>query len=452
MPHPTLADLAAALASGQTTSRRLVEACLAAIADPKGEGQRAFVSVNADKALQAADAMDLLRAAGAAPSPFAGIPIAIKDLFDIAGEVTTAGSKALATQPPAEQDAVAVARLKQAGFIALGRANMTEFAYSGLGMNPHYGSPRAPFDRATGRVSGGSTSGGAVAVADGMAHAALGTDTGGSCRIPAAFCGIVGYKPTAQRVPQQGCVPLSPSLDSIGPLARSVQCCATLDALLAGEEPTVLVPAALAGLRLAVPTTIALSGLAPEVEAAFEQALARLAAEGARIARIAVPEFDEIASINAKGGFTAPESFAWHRALLAEKGDLYDPRVSSRIRRGGAVLAADYLDAVAARRTMIAGIEARLGGFDALVLPTVAILPPALAALEQDEEAYTQANLMALRNCTLINMIDGCAISLPATKPDQAPVGLMIAGLGGQDARIFAIAAAVETLLGQETA
>ncbi len=289
MPHPTLADLAAALASGQTTSRRLVEACLAAIADPKGEGQRAFVSVDAEKALQAADAMDLLRAAGAAPSPFAGIPIAIKDLFDIAGEVTTAGSKALATQPPAGQDAVAVARLKQAGFIALGRANMTEFAYSGLGMNPHYGSPRAPFDRATGRVSGGSTSGGAVAVADGMAHAALGTDTGGSCRIPAAFCGIVGYKPTARRVPQQGCVPLSPSLDSIGPLARSVQCCATLDALLAGEQPTVLVPAALAGLRLAVPTTIALAGLAPEVEAAFEQALGRLAAEGARISRIAGP-------------------------------------------------------------------------------------------------------------------------------------------------------------------
>ena len=447
MADPTLAELAAALASGRTTSRALVEACLAAIADPAGEGARAFVSVDADRALQAADAMDLLRRAGAAPSPFAGIPIAVKDLFDIAGEVTTAGSKALAARAPATRDAVAVARLRQAGFIALGRANMTEFAYSGLGMNPHYGSPRSPFDRATGRVSGGSTSGGAVAVADGMAHAALGTDTGGSCRIPAAFCGIVGYKPTARRVPQQGCVPLSPSLDSIGPLARSVQCCATLDAILAGDDPAELVPAVVGGLRLAVPTTIALAGLAPEVEEAFERALTTLRAAGAAIDRIAVPEFAAIAAINAKGGFTAPESFAWHRELLAEKGELYDPRVSSRIRRGGGVPAADYLDALAARAAMIAGVERRLAGYDALLLPTVAILPPAIAPLEQDEEAYTQANLLALRNCTLVNMIDGCALSLPASRPGEAPVGLMIAGLAGQDARILAIAAAVEALL-----
>lgn len=447
MADPTLAELAAALASGRTTSRALVEACLAAIADPAGEGARAFVSVDADRALQAADAMDLLRRAGAAPSPFAGIPIAVKDLFDIAGEVTTAGSKALAARAPATRDAVAVARLRQAGFIALGRANMTEFAYSGLGMNPHYGSPRSPFDRATGRVSGGSTSGGAVAVADGMAHAALGTDTGGSCRIPAAFCGIVGYKPTARRVPQQGCVPLSPSLDSIGPLARSVRCCATLDAILAGDDPAELVPAVVGGLRFAVPTTIALAGLATEVEAAFERALTTLRAAGAAIDRIAVPEFEAITAINAKGGFTAPESFAWHRELLAETGELYDPRVSGRIRRGAGVPAADYLDALAARAAMIAGVERRLAGYDALLLPTVAILPPAIAPLEQDEEAYTQANLLALRNCTLVNMIDGCALSLPASRPGEAPVGLMIAGLAGQDARILAIGAAAEALL-----
>ncbi|MFN3672250.1 MAG: amidase [Bosea sp. (in: a-proteobacteria)] len=447
MPHPTLAALAAALAAGRSTSRRLVEDCLARIDEPGGEGARAFVGVDRDKALKAAEAMDLLRAAGAAPSPFAGIPIAIKDLFDIAGEVTTAGSRALADSPPAASDAAAVARLRQAGFIALGRANMTEFAYSGLGMNPHYGHPRAPFERGVGRVSGGSSSGGAVAVADAMAHAALGTDTGGSCRIPAAFCGIVGYKPTARRVPQQGCVPLSPSLDSIGPLARSVQCCASLDAILAGEPPVTLVPARLQGLRLAVPTTIALAGLAPEVEAAFDRAMAALAAAGAVIARIAVPEFDEIAAINAKGGFTAPESFAWHRDLLAAKGDLYDPRVSGRIRRGASVSAVDYIDNLAARQGMIARIAARLSGFDAVAMPTVAILPPPIAALEQDEDAYTQANLMALRNCTLINMIDGCAISLPASRQGEAPVGLMIAGLAGQDARILAIAAGVEALL-----
>jgi aspartyl-tRNA(Asn)/glutamyl-tRNA(Gln) amidotransferase subunit A len=444
---PTLETLADDLAAGRTTSRALVEACIACIDDPAGEGSRAFVSVDRDKALAAADAMDGLRRAGAAPSRFAGIPIAIKDLFDIAGEVTTAGSKALADRPPAATDAIAVARLRQAGFILLGRASMTEFAYSGLGMNPHYGDPRAPFDRATGRVSGGSTSGGAVAVADGMAHAALGTDTGGSCRIPAAFCGIVGYKPTARRVPQGGCVPLSPSLDSIGPLARSVACCAALDAVLAGETATPLVPASIAGLRLAVPTTIALDGLAPDVEAAFEAALARLAEAGAGISRIAVPEFDEIGGVNAKGGFTAPESFAWHRALLAKSEALYDPRVSSRIKRGASVPAADYIDNLAARRSLIARVERRLGGYDALVMPSVAILPPAIADLATDDEAYTQANLMALRNASLINMIDGCALSLPLQAAGGAPVGLTVAGVAGADHRVFAISAAIEAAL-----
>lgn len=444
---PTLETLADALAAGRTSSRALVEACLARIADPAGEGSRAFVSIDRDKALAAADAMDGLRRAGAAPSRFAGIPIAIKDLFDIAGEVTTAGSKALADQPPAKTDAVAVARLRQAGFILLGRASMTEFAYSGLGMNPHYGDPRAPWDRATGRVSGGSTSGGAVAVADGMAHAALGTDTGGSCRIPAAFCGIVGYKPTARRVPQGGCVPLSPSLDSIGPLARSVACCAALDAILAGEQAQPLAPTTIAGLRLAIPTTIALDGLAPKVEAAFEAALARLSEAGVLVSRIAVPEFDDIGPINAKGGLTAPESFAWHRDLLATKEAIYDRRVSGRIKRGASVPAADYIDNLAARRSLIAGVEVRLGGYDALVMPSVAILPPAIADLATNDDAYTQANLLALRNASLINMIDGCALSLPIAA-DGAPVGLTIAGVAGADQRIFAISAAVEALLG----
>lgn len=445
---PTLQTLAIDLAAGRTTSRVLVEACLARIEDPAGEGSRAFVSVDRGKALMAADAMDGLRRAGAAPSPFAGIPIAIKDLFDIEGEVTTAGSKALADRPPAARDAVAVARLRAAGFVLLGRASMTEFAYSGLGMNPHYGDPRAPWDRATGRVSGGSTSGGAVAVADGMAHAALGTDTGGSCRIPAAFCGIVGYKPTARRVPQDGCVPLSPSLDSIGPLGRSVACCAALDAILSGEASAPLAPATIAGLRLAVPAAIARDGLAPEVESAFEAALARLALAGARIERVAVPEFDEIGPINAKGGLTAPESFAWHRDLLAAKEALYDRRVSVRIQRGASVAAADYIDAMAARRSLIARAAQRLAPFDALLTPSVAILPPRIADLATDDDAYTRANLMALRNASLINMIDGCALSLPLPGPGGAPVGLSVAGVAGADQRVFAIGAAVETLLG----
>lgn len=451
---PTLASLAHDLDSGATTSRALVEACLARIADPAGEGARAFVSVAAEAALKAADAMDLLRQSGAAPSAFAGIPIAIKDLFDVKGEVTTAGSTVLADQPPATCDATAVARLRAAGFVLIGRANMTEFAYSGLGMNPHYGNPRAPFERTIGRVSGGSTSGGAVAVADGMAHAALGTDTGGSCRIPAAFCGIVGYKPTARRVPADGALPLSPSLDSIGPLARSVQCCASLDAILAGEVPGAIQPLPVAGLRLGLLTTVAMSDLAPEVAEAFARTVKRLEAAGAIVTPLEAPELLDIASMNAKGGFTAAESYAWHRRLMHEKPQGYDPRVIGRIARGESQSAADYLDMVQQRRAIIAAANSRFAPFDAVIFPTVAILPPriddlgaTMAVAAPGDAAYTSANLLALRNATLINTIDGCAISLPIWAAGGAPVGLTLAGIAGADAHIFAVAAGIEALL-----
>lgn len=445
---PTLASLAHDLATGHTTAVALVEDCLTRIADPAGEGARAFTRVDREAALKAAAGQDALRAAGAAPSPFAGIPIAIKDLFDVAGQVTTAGSRVLAGEAPAPQDAPAVARLRAAGFVLIGRTNMTEFAYSGLGMNPHYGDPRAPFDRAAGRVSGGSTSGGAVAVADGMAHAALGTDTGGSCRIPAAFCGIVGYKPTARRVPLEGAYPLSPSLDSIGPLARSVACCAALDAILAGEPVRPLAARPLDGLRLLIPTTLVLDGMDADVAETFEAAVSRLSAAGARITSAPVPEFLELAAINAKGGFTAAECYAAQRRLLEERGEGYDPRVSVRIRRGADMSAADYLDILAARAGYIARTNSRIAPYDALLMPTAPILPPRIADLASDEAAYARANLAALRNPTFINMLDGCAISLPLTGTGGAPVGLMLAGAAGRDADIFAIAAGVEALFG----
>src|SRR6186713_275991 len=232
---PTLSTLAADLETGRTTARKLVEQCLARIADPAGEGARTFVHVGKDAALAAADAMDHLRKANAAPSPYAGIPVSIKDLYDIRGQVTRAGSRALEDSAPAEADAPVVARLRRAGFVVIGRTNMTEFAYSGIGINPHYGTPKSAWNRNVGHVPGGSSSGAAVSIADEMAYGALGTDTGGSCRIPAAYNGIVGYKPTQRRVPLDGGVPLSSSLDSFGPLANSVQCCATLDAVLADE-------------------------------------------------------------------------------------------------------------------------------------------------------------------------------------------------------------------------
>ncbi|SHI98045.1 aspartyl-tRNA(Asn)/glutamyl-tRNA(Gln) amidotransferase subunit A [Roseomonas rosea] len=443
---PTLDALAADLAAGRTTSRALVEACLARIADPAGEGGRAFLQLDAEGARKAADAMDALRAAKAAPSPYAGIPVSVKDLFDVAGQVTRAGSRALDDTPPADSDAMTVARLRRAGFVVVGRTNMTEFAYSGLGINPHYGTPRSPWRRDEGHVPGGSSSGAAISVTDGMAHAALGTDTGGSCRIPAAFNGLVGFKPTARRVPLEGSVPLSWSLDSIGPIARSTACCAVLDSVLAGEAPEALPAVPLEGLRLLLPETVALDGMEEAVATAFETALARLSRAGVRITRAAMPEFAEVAPMNALGGFTASESFAWHRKLLDRRGGDYDPRVSSRIKRGAGMSAADYLDLQRSRADFIRRATARIAAFDALVMPTAPILPPRIAALE-DEAAYTAANLAALRNPTLVNMMDGCAISVPAARPPEAPVGVMLAAAGGGDRRLLAIAASVESAL-----
>src|SRR5258705_6186099 len=271
---PTLASLADDLENGRTTSRKLVDACLARIADPSGEGGRAFIHVDAEAAIEAAEAMDRLREVKAAPSPYAGIPVSIKDLFDIKGQVTRAGSRALEDSAPAEADAPVVARLRRAGFIVIGRSNMTEFAFPGIGINPHDGTPKGAWNRSEGHTPGGSSSGAAVSVVDGMAHGALGTDTGGSCRIPAAYNGIVGYKPTQQRIPLDGGGPLSFSLDSFGPLARTVECCATLDPVLADEPIAALRPRPIKGMRLAVPTTIVLDELDPAVAKAFERALA----------------------------------------------------------------------------------------------------------------------------------------------------------------------------------
>jgi aspartyl-tRNA(Asn)/glutamyl-tRNA(Gln) amidotransferase subunit A len=276
-----------------------------------------------------------------------------------------------------------------------------------------------------------------------MAYGALGTDTGGSCRIPAAFNGIVGYKPTQRRVPLDGGVPLSFSLDSFGPLANSVACCAVLDAVLAAEPVAPLAPRPIKGMRLAVPTTVALDDLDDAVAKTFERALETLSRAGALIERIAVPEFLDVGVMNTKGGFAAAESYAWHRYLIVSHGDVYDPRVRIRIVRGEAISAADYIDLVNGRRSLIARANTRLAPHDALVMPTTANTPPRIADLA-DDKAFAAANLRALRNCTLINMIDGCAISLPAQREGEVPVGLMLASSGGSDRRIFELAAAIE--------
>jgi aspartyl-tRNA(Asn)/glutamyl-tRNA(Gln) amidotransferase subunit A len=441
-----------ALAEGRTTSLALTEEALGRAADPAGEGVRVFTRLYPDAARAAAQASDTLRKAGLVRSPIDGLTISIKDLFDVAGEVTMAGSVARAGEPAAVEDAVVVKRLRAAGAVIVGRTNMTEFAYSGLGLNPHYDVPRNPWDRKTGRIPGGSSSGAAVSVTDGMAVAGIGSDTGGSVRIPAALCGLVGFKPTAARVPLTGVLPLSFSLDSIGAIAPSVACCATVDAIMAADEEPLPHPADLGKLRFAVPTTLALEGMDNHVARAFQSALSSLSAAGARIDEIAVPEFAELAAINAKGGFTAAEAWAWHRDLIERAANRYDPRVVSRILRGKEISAADYLDLLAARKAWKAGVEARIEGYDALLLPTVPVVAPAIADLAASDDVYYATNGLILRNPTLINFLDGAALSVPCHASGEAPVGLMIAGAAGSDRRILAIGMAVEALRSQAQA
>lgn len=442
----TLAELARSLEAGATTSGRLVEECLARIADPKGEGPRAFLKVHADAARAAADYYDRLRAHGVTLSPWAGIPVSIKDLFDMAGDVTTAGSKVLLGQPPAGTDCAAVARLRAAGLIPIGRTNMTEFAYSGLGLNPHYGTPLNPFDRQLGRVPGGSSSGAAVSITEEMAYGALGTDTGGSCRIPAAFCGIVGFKPTARRVPVSGVFPLSQSLDSVGPLAASVACCAALDAVLADESNAVLDVMGPRGRRFAVPTRYALDSLEPHVARSFERAVRELRGAGAEISEIPLAELEELPAINGKGGLSGAEAYALHRERAASEGQRYDPRVLVRILRGREQSAADYLDLIRERADFQRRLARQLAEFDAVLMPTTPIIAPLVKDLESDE-AYLRINQLTLRNTSVANFLDCCAISIPCQEPGSNPVGLMLMGAHGADRRLLGIAAAAEGLV-----
>ncbi len=444
-PRPNMIRaLAAELAAGHTTSIALTEAALARAQSHRAAGGAAYIDIDARAALDMARAADAARAAGNVPSLLAGLPVSIKDLFDVAGQVTAAGSRALAHQSAATSDATAVARLRAAGAVLLGRTNMSEFAFSGLGLNPHYGTPRTPADGT--RAAGGSTSGGAVTVAGGMAVAALGTDTGGSIRIPAAFCALTGFKPTARRVPMAGGVPLSTSLDSGGPLANSVDCCAIVDAVLSGQAlDTDAVP--LAGLRLGLTRDYVAADLDDTVATAFARAVAQLERAGAHIVRFEFPELLQLPEINGGGGLPAAEAWAWHRPHLARAEAQYDRRVATRIRRGEQMSAAAYLDVMAARVRMIAAARKRLGNLDAWLMPTVAIVPPEVAPLEADDARFFHTNALVLRNPSAINFLDGCALTLPIHADGELPVGLSLCGLADDDARILRVGRAVETAL-----
>jgi aspartyl-tRNA(Asn)/glutamyl-tRNA(Gln) amidotransferase subunit A len=439
----TVEELARDLETGRTTAAALVETALARIEDGAGEGARTFLRVDEAGAREAAQYIDGLKRRNARPSRYAGIPISVKDLFDVAGEVTTAGSIVLRDSTPAQADAPAIARLRAKGFIVMGRTNMTEFAYSGVGLNPHYGTPLSPYDRSTRHIPGGSSSGAAVSVADGMCALGIGTDTGGSCRIPASFCGIVGYKPSTGRIPTRGAYPLSRTLDSVGSMGRSVRCVALADAIMAEDWDGQIGDAAIDRLKLGVPESFDIGELEASVGKSFERALKRLGKAGSRIDKIAFPSFEEIAAINSKGGISAVEAFAHHRDLIVSKGELYDPRVRRRIFNGSTIPAHEYLEILRLRGELVTRVKRLLGGLDGLLMPTTPNVPPPLAALERDED-YTRINFLSLKHTFAGNFLDLCAVSLPMHEPGDAPCGLMIMAPWGSDQALFAAAAAVE--------
>jgi len=440
----TIRESGKALATKSLSAGELLDASLATIDAGLARGGATYTYVDRLAAREAANASDTLRERGYVPSALAGLPVSVKDLFDIKGQVTTAGSRVLRDAAPAARDAAAVARLREAGAVFVGRTNMSEFAFSGLGLNPHYGTPLNPAH--AGRLAGGSSSGAAVSVALGHVVAALGTDTGGSVRIPAAFCGLAGFKPTARRVPLDGAVPLSASFDSVGPIARSVDCCALHDGVISGQALDTA-PRPLAGLRLGVTSDYVADDLDETVSTAFNRAIGMLRRAGASVERFVFPELYEVAGHHPLAGITAVQAWAWHRRHVAREADAYDPRVLKRLRAGEGRSAADYIDLLAARERFMRDARTRLARFDAWLMPTVAVVPPAIAQTGSDDDAFFATNATVLRNPSVVNFMDGCALTLPCHREGELPVGLSICGPALADATVLAIGRSVEALL-----
>jgi len=442
-----LLDAATQIAAGRLRARDALEASLAQADAPAAA--RAFVRRFDAAAREAADGVDRLHAERADLPSLAGLAVSVKDLFDVAGVPATAASRSMADAPPATQDCPAVARLRAAGAALVGHTNLTEFAFSGVGINPHHGTPAnaatAALDREP-RIPGGSTSGGAVSVAAGAAWASLGSDTGGSIRIPAALQGLVGFKNTARLVPTRGCIPLSTTLDTACAITRSVRDAVRLHEVLAARRVAIeeRLPAA---WRLALPRTVMLEALEPAVASAFEHAIGRLRAAGFEIADVDLPALSDAASLQRGGGLSAAESWAWHRHRLAERQALYDPRVALRIRRGEAMSAADYIDLLRERGEWIERMGKALAPYDALLSPTVPIVAPPIAPLVASDDAFFATNALLLRNPSLVNLLDGCALSLPCHRKGDWPVGLMVWAPALCDDRVLSLSLAIESAL-----
>ena len=443
-------DLTATRAQISARRIRASDAIEASIAAARSEANRhTYIRFDEEVAQVTARQVDAMFDAGAPLPPLAGLAVSIKDLFDVQGETTAAGSIALAGRAAAAADCPAAARLRRAGAALLGRTNMSEFAFSGVGINPHYGTPANPATARLDplpRIPGGSTSGGAVSVASGAAWAALGSDTGGSIRIPAALQGLVGFKNTARLTPTQGVVPLSTTLDTVCAITGSVRDAVLVHEVLA-DRTVPLTGRALRSWRFAVPTTLMLDGLDPTVAAALARALDMLRRVGAHVEEITLSPLDDVARINATGGFSPAEAWAWHRALLAAHEAAYDPRVAVRIRRGEPMSAADYIDLLHMRRDWIVRMQSAMRGFDAMLSPTVPCVAPAIAPLIASDDAFFAANGLLLRNPSVVNLLDGCALSLPCHAGGELPVGLMVWSHAMQDDTVLEASLAVEAAL-----
>ncbi len=429
--------------TGAHGSRDRLEARLGAIADPDGEGSRVFVHLYADEARASADAADARARFGHRLGPLDGLIVSIKDLFDVAGETTRGGTIVYADAPPAVADAPIVARLRAAGAVIIGRTNMSELAFSGIGMNPHYGTPANPADRT--RAPGGSSSGAAVSIADDFCDVAIGSDTGGSIRLPAAFCGVKGFKPTLHRVPRDGAMALSTTLDSVGPLTKSLALASDTDCILAGRPFRDTTPPDLSRLVLAVGRGALFDGVDPAIARGFEAAVTRLSRGGAKIVDLDLsPLLAFNDAIAALGSITAVEAAAIHAGMLATRSADIDRRVVHRIRVFSQVTGAQYVEMLRLQGRGIKASIAAFAPFDAVVLPTSPIFAPRIDELAADDDLFARTNLLALRNTTQFNLFDACGLSLPVPGVEPLPAGFMMMGARDSDDRVLAAGLAVE--------
>lgn len=444
----TLAGLSVLVQEGKLDPVTLAEETLAGI-EAHGD-QTIFVEITRERALKEAAAASARLRAGRSLGLLDGLPVAWKDLFNVKGSVTTAGSVVLREDPPAGNDAVVVGAIAGAGMVSVGRTNMSEFAFSGLGINPHYGTPHNPASTDVERIPGGSSSGSAAAVAAGLVPAAFGTDTGGSVRIPAAMTGIVGYKATRGRYSMKGVFPLAESLDSLGPLCHTVQDAVWLDAAMHGLTAPVVRRGEIAGLSIVIPETVVFDDAESEVVEAFEDAVKRLEKAGATVTRRAFPAFKAVFDLMTRhGALVTAEAFALHRERLAgPEAERIDPRVVVRTRLGEKITMPDYIALLDARDQLIHETVESLKPGELIVHPTLPHVAPPLAPLLADDDLFFSTNAKTLRNTLIGNFLDFCGISIPCgIGAGEMPVGLQLAAPHHQDDRLLSIALAAEAVI-----